>query len=261
MSPRRPTARPSALIAALTLVTAVAALTSGVLVTGPAVADDQPAPAGVVTTREVVGTSVEGRPIVAIHRAREGAARTLLVIGSIHGDERAGMRVVRRLRDRTHLPADLDLWLVATVNPDGTADDRRTNAHGVDLNRNFPYRWRTSPRSATWSGPAYLSEPESQALRALHRRLDPWLTVVFHQPLFGVGAQDGARSLVHEVAAGMRLPVTDFHCTGVCYGTFTGWVNHRTRGKGLTVEFGSRVPSWRITRAARTLVEVGSDLV
>ncbi|MEO7980624.1 MAG: DUF2817 domain-containing protein [Sporichthyaceae bacterium] len=261
MSPRRRTARPSALLAAVTLLTAVAALMSGGLATGPAAADEQPEPAGVVTTREVVGTSVEGRPIVAVHRAREGATRTLLVIGSIHGDERAGLRVVRRLRDREHLPADLDLWLVATVNPDGTADDHRTNAHGVDLNRNFPYGWRTSRRGATWSGPAYLSEPESQALRALHRRLDPWLTVVFHQPLFGVGTQDGAMALVRDIAAGMKLPVDDFRCTGVCHGTFTGWVNHRTGGTGVTVEFGRGAPSWRITRAARTLVEVGSDLV
>ena len=45
----------------------------------------------------------------------------MLVIGSIHGDEQAGLRVVRRLRPREHLPADLDLWLVPTVNPDGTA--------------------------------------------------------------------------------------------------------------------------------------------
>ena len=109
----------------------------------------------VVTTREVIGTSVNGRPIVAIHRAREGADdRTVLVIGSIHGDERAGLRVVRKLRNRDRLPAGLDLWLVPTVNPDGTAADRRTNAHGVDLNRNFPYRWHSSSRGATWSGPA-----------------------------------------------------------------------------------------------------------
>ena len=60
---------------------------------------------------------MNGRPIVAIHRAREGATRTVLVIGSIHGDERAGLRVVRELRDRENLPADLDLWLVRDRQP------------------------------------------------------------------------------------------------------------------------------------------------
>ena len=80
--------------------------------------------------------------------------------------------MVRRLRDRDHLPPDLDLWLARTVNPDGTAPDPRTNAHGVDLNRNFPYSWQGCA-VAHLSGPWPLSEPESVALRDLVRRLDP----------------------------------------------------------------------------------------
>ena len=223
-----------------------------------------PAPAagaeGVVTTREVVGVSVEGREIVAVHRAVPGAHRTVLVLGSIHGDERAGMRVFRELRDQETLPADLDLWLVKTVNPDGTAADRRTNAHGVDLNRNFPYRWAPSSRGPTWSGPSYLSEPESVALRRFVRRIEPRLVLTFHQPLFGVGANDKGMRTVREVARGMRLPVDEFHCTGVCHGTFTGWVNNRTEGLAVTVEFGRQVPDWRIARAERTVLDVGSSL-
>ncbi len=218
-----------------------------------AVADDGP-----VTTREVVGTSVRGRPITVVHRAHEGATRRVLVIGNIHGDERAGLRVVRRLVERPDLPPELDLYLARTVNPDGTAVHRRTNAHGVDLNRNFPYKWGTSPRGSTWSGPSPLSEPESVALRDLIRRLDPWLVVTFHQPLFGVGANDKGMATVRAIARGMRLPVDDFACTGVCHGTFTGWVNHRTESLAVTVEFGETAPDWRITRAANTVVEVGA---
>jgi len=248
-------------------VAAVLATLVASLLAGPAEA----AAPTVVTTREVIGTSVEGRPIVAVHRTREPAAatdgtapaaiepRTVLVIGSVHGDEPAGMRVFRRLRHRETLPAGLDLWLVRTVNPDGTAAHRRTNAHGVDLNRNFPYRWRSSARGATWSGNQPLSEPESVVLRDLVRRLKPDLTVTFHQPLLGVGANDKGMSTVRALARGMRLPVDEFHCTGVCHGTFTGWVNHRTDGLAVTVEFGRRVPTWRVSRAAATVVTVGSQ--
>ena len=102
-----------------------------------------------------------------------------------------------------------------------------------------------------------MSEPESVLLRDLVLRLRPDLTLVFHQPLFGVGASDKGMPMVRALAAGMRLPVDEFHCTGVCYGTFTGWVNNRTPGLSVTVEFGHRVRSWRIGRAARTVVEVG----
>ena len=238
------------------LLTAVLVLAGALpfVTTAPvAVADDGP-----VTTREIVATSVRGRPITVVHRAHEGATRRVLVIGSIHGDERAGLRVVRRLVERPDLPPELDLYLARTVNPDGTAVDRRTNAHGVDLNRNFPYKWGTSPRGSTWSGPSPLSEPESVALRDLIRRLDPWLVVTFHQPLFGVGANDKGMTTVRAIARGMRLPVDDFACTGVCHGTFTSWVNHRTESLAVTVEFGDTAPDWRIARAANTVVEVGS---
>lgn len=217
-----------------------------------------PTPSVIVKTREVVGTSVNGRPIVLIHRARPEATRRLLVIGSMHGDERAGTRVVRRLVKRAKLPRDLDLWLIPTTNPDGAAADRRTNAHGVDLNRNFPYRWQRSARTATWSGTRPLSEPEAETVRAVIHRVEPQLTVIFHQPLFGVGKVDGGMRTVRALAAGMGLPVRDYTCGSVCYGTFSGWVNHRTDGLAVTVEFGRSVSAWRIGRAAATLVEVGA---
>ena len=214
----------------------------------------------ITTTREVIGTSVRGRPITLIHRTSPGATKRVLVIGSFHGDEPAGIRVVRRLLARDTLPPALDLWLIRTVNPDGAAANTRTNANGVDLNRNFPVRWRSSPTGPTWSGPAPLSEPESVALRDVVRRIDPWLTVAFHQPLFGVGANDKSMATVRALAAGMRLPVRDFVCTGICRGTFTGWANERTEGEAVTVEFARTVPRWRIGLAAFTLLRVGRDL-
>ncbi len=231
-----------------------AALATGLVLAAP------PASAAVepLTTREVVGSSVEGRPLTVVRRTSEGATRRVLVIGSMHGDERAGMRVVRELVRREQLPADLDLWLARTVNPDGTAADRRTNAHGVDLNRNFPYRWGTSPRGATWSGTAPMSEPESVALRRLVRRIDPALVISFHQPLYGVGANDKGMPTVRALAAGMGLPVRRFVCTGICHGTFAGWVNNRTDGLAVTVEFGRTAGDALVRRAARTILAVGS---
>jgi len=244
-----------------TILAVGAALVLAALAAAPVHATDGPTAAPAVTTvREVIGESVRGRPIRLIHRTREGAPTRVLVIGSIHGDEQAGMRVVRRLLARDTLPREVDLWLVPTVNPDGVAAYTRTNARGVDLNRNFPYRWRTSARGATWSGMRPLSEPESRSLRDLVRRLDPALTVTFHQPLFGVGANDKAMPVVRAIAEGMRLPVREFVCTGICPGSFTSWLNARTDGLAVTVEFGRTVPAWRVRAAERTILRVGERL-
>jgi predicted deacylase len=239
--------RTAAVLVSLTVATGLIATAT------PALAAEAP-----VIGRETFGTSVEGRHIKVVHRARPEATRRVLVVGSIHGDERAGLRVVRELMRRDGLPRELDLWLARTVNPDGTAEDRRTNAHGVDLNRNFPYRWHSGARGPTWSGPAPMSEPESVALRAMVRKIKPWLVVVFHQPLYGVGANDKGMPTVRALAAGMKLPVREFHCTGVCHGTFAGWVNHRTDSLAVTVEFGRTASDAMVARAARTVVRVGS---
>jgi protein MpaA len=207
-----------------------------------------------------IGTSVRGRPITVVHRAGPGATRRVVVIGDIHGDEQAGLRVVRQLQ-RGAQPADLDLWLIRTVNPDGTAANRRTNAHGVDLNRNFPYRWREVGRGTRlWSGPRAASEPETRSLQRLVRRIRPDLIVTFHQPLFGVGANEKGMPVVRALAAGMGLPVKTFHCSGVCNGSFTSWVNSRTSSLAVTVEFGPTVSASRISRAAAAIRRVGAAL-
>ena len=99
---------------------------------------------------EVVGRSSQGRAIEVVRRGDPAAATTVLVVGSIHGTELAGHAVVAQLR-RSDVPPGLRLLLVATANPDGAAAGTRQNARGVDLNRNFPYRWRARGRAFdTW---------------------------------------------------------------------------------------------------------------
>jgi protein MpaA len=214
------------------------------------------AAAGSLIEKIVIGTSVQGRPIVAVHRWRPGATRTLLVIGNMHGDEQAGLRVVHRLRTHSFPPA-VDLWLIRSMNPDGTAADRRTNAHGVDLNRNFPRLWRSEGKGTShWSGPSAGSEPETRALLRFVRRIQPRTTIVFHQPLFGVDSYRAkSMTLVRRLSRESGLPVKSFDCHGGCHGTFTGWLK-RTPGRAVTVEFGARASHARIVRMKRAVLTV-----
>ena len=57
-----------------------------------------------------------------------GATRNVLVVGSIHGDETEGERVVERLAGGTTGSAGsataTRLWVIESVNPDGVAAPR-----------------------------------------------------------------------------------------------------------------------------------------
>lgn len=184
-----------------------------------------------------IGTSVKDRPIVAYHLGNPDARRSAVVLGSMHGDEKAGMAVVQAFREGKPVKR-VDLWVVPTINPDGVAANTRGNAHGVDLNRNFPHHW--APQSgATYSGPKPLSEPESRAFRKFLDRVDPTFVVSFHQPLYGIGQAGERRPFVKRLSRGLDLPIKAFNCSGTCYGTMTSWFNAFHGGTAVTVEFGS----------------------
>jgi protein MpaA len=139
---------------------------------------------------DVIGHSVHGRPIVAYELGDRSAPATLIV-GVIHGTEPAGLAVISQLR-RLPLPPHVHLWLVPTVNPDGLAAGTRQNAHGVDLNRNWPTAWVHNgiPWDGYYSGPRPMSEPENRAMRGFILRIKPRLTIWYHQPLDVVYGSD-----------------------------------------------------------------------
>lgn len=148
------------------------------------------------------GHSAEGRPLLAARLPQLGAGGNskstarVMITGNIHGIEYVAAQValgVLHLSDTLptlrRLRARAEVWVLPCLNPDGyaatwEADGRgpvarlRTNAHGVDLNRNFPLPPGQSrarrpgagsrrPGAATFVGSHPLSEPESAALAAL----------------------------------------------------------------------------------------------
>jgi N-acetylmuramoyl-L-alanine amidase-like protein/zinc carboxypeptidase len=202
----------------------------------------------------VLGHSVEGRAIRAQVVGDENAPVKVLVVGSVHGNERGGAEVVAKLR-RMPPPHGVALWLVNDMNPDGTAADRRQNAHDVDLNRNFPYRWRAqdSPAGQYYSGPGPLSEPESRAAADLVKRIRPRVTVWYHQALRMVVKSSGDAKLERLYSARSGLPWRDLPNY---HGTAVSWQNHAFRGDTAFVAElpGGRLGSAPASRHARALM-------
>ncbi|MCW5890631.1 MAG: DUF2817 domain-containing protein [bacterium] len=120
--------------------------------------------------------SVGGQPIDVFACGRGPGG--VLVLGGVHGDERGSAQLVRTLAERLRCPHDEPIMIVPTLNPDGIEAATRSNARGVDLNRNMAARsWTPRPVH----GPEPLSEPESRALDDLLRAVRPVLTISVHE--------------------------------------------------------------------------------
>jgi murein peptide amidase A len=190
----------------------------------------------------LLGRSVQGRPIRAVVLGDPHAANPALVVGCIHGNEQGGIAVTARLRG-WRPPAGLALWLVPDLNPDGVAARTRQNAHGVDLNRNFPYGWRSlgPPGTQQYAGRRPLSEPESRIMHSLILRLRPRVAIWFHQPL-GVTDRSGGDARVERRFARLsRLPLRQLTRYP---GSATGWQDFGLRsGTAFVVELPPGHPS------------------
>jgi hypothetical protein len=212
------------------------------------------------------GRSAGGRPLVAHHRRTSAtASRTVLVVGSMHGEEPAGGRVVDALGTAT-LPTDLDLWTIDTVNPDGIADGSRQNGHGVDLNRNWPgalYPYEAT-RGYYSSGPYPMSEPENQATLELVQAINATGTldwaVSYHQPLDTVDCDPQRPALTAPCASFAKA-------TGITQrpfirvpGSMTDTMMAKGLGRWFTVEFGTGQPTATdVARHVAAISVVGRD--
>ena len=195
---------------------AVLVAATAVLVVTPAIA----------SVREVqIGRSVEGRPLRAVELGDRHGRRKVLVVGCVHGDECAGVAIVDAL-ERLRPSAGVDLWLIRDLNPDGATADTRQNAHGVDLNRNFPWGWR--PLTGVYdSGPRPLSEPESRSAERLILRVRPQISIWFHQHEGVVDASGGDVAVERRFSRLVGLPLRRLAREP---GSAVGWENHRLRG-------------------------------
>jgi protein MpaA len=207
--------------------------------------------------RQVIGHSVKGRPIVLFRTGLPVPALKLLVFGDIHGNETAGMRVTRRLIAAAPLRR-AELLVVPTINPDGVASDTRGNAHGVDLNRNFPYRWRPLG-GGEYSGPGPLSEPEARAAHRLILREQPDVTIWFHQPFGLVDRPDGNPFAAHRFSQLIALPLVRLQ--GPYPGSASRWQTHHfPTSTAFVVELPRRASNSLIRRGTAAVRQLATEL-
>ncbi|MGY6022242.1 M14 family zinc carboxypeptidase [Streptomyces spinosirectus] len=184
-----------------------------------------------------IGRTVGGQDILALKltkdakKAKDGSRPSVLYMSNQHAREWITPEMTRRLMHYylDHYRTDkrvrkivdsTELWFVISANPDGydytfKSDDTRlwrknlrdvngdgviSTGDGVDLNRNFGYKWgyddegsSPNPTSETYRGASPGSEPETKALDAFERRIGFSYGINYHSAaellLYGVGWQ------------------------------------------------------------------------
>jgi len=151
----------------------------------------------------VIGDSVLSRAL-EVTQFGNGPIERMIVAGIHGGTEVNTIELADQLIEYISwhpeiVPANVTLWVLRSLNPDGEAKGRvwsaRGNENGVDLNRNFPAQWEVEwDRPGCWdymtltsgSGPG--SEPETQALMhfLLSRHVDALIN--YHSAALGIFA-------------------------------------------------------------------------
>ena len=149
--------------------------------------------------------SVKGSPIIVknIHTGSETDEvidtphRRVLIIGGFHGDEYSTVSIIFKWITllNQYYTGSYDWQISPLLNPDGLLQrsSRRTNANGVDLDKNFPVSANEESAIQYWeentnSDPEYfpgkyaLSEPESRWLAEEIDQYQPDAIITIHAP-------------------------------------------------------------------------------
>lgn len=190
----------------------------------PATTPEIETPASRVT-REVIGTSVEGREIESF---TYGGGRTRLVfVGGIHGGyEWNSVLLAYAFMDyldahSEFIPENISVTVIPSANPDGiykavrkegrfiatdvsagkSEELGRFNAHAVDLNRNFDCNWKPESMwrgTVVSAGTKPFSEPEAAAIRNFVLKNNPDGVIFWHSQANAVYASECKNGILPE---------------------------------------------------------------
>ncbi len=189
----------------------------------PVIVDVPPPPSVTVPLEHhyIVGTSIENRPIICTVLG-EGQDVTF-ILAAIHGSEPAGIplvhRLVRYLQQHPQLLQGRKVVLLPVANPNGVAHNTRSNARGVDLNRNFSTANRLNSKRF---GRTALSEPEARVIDRLIRQYTPDRIVSIHQPLACIDYDGPALALASRMAQHCNLPLIELGPKPGSLGSYAG---------------------------------------
>lgn len=165
----------------------------------------------------------------------ENCKNPTLIIGVFHGDEPQGKYLIEKYLQVSPLFQTFptgdegrgirSILFVPCLNPDGLQKGTRTNANGVDLNRNFPTKnWELTERNEFFGGESPASEIETRFIIDVIEKYQPKEIVTLHAPFKIVNYDGNAKDLAEKISAIIDYPVEGNigYPTPGSFGTYAG---------------------------------------
>ena len=118
-----------------------------------------------------------------------------------------------------------NLLFLPCLNPDGMELGTRTNANGVDLNRNFPTEnWEFTARDEFFGGERPASEIETRFVMEIIEEYKPSLILTLHAPFKVVNYDGDAKEISEKISKIINYPVEESigYPTPGSFGTYAG---------------------------------------
>lgn len=147
--------------------------------------------------------------------------KKVLIVGVFHGDEPQGEFFINKYLEKEHKDSKNALYFIPRLNK----NNKRTNANGVDLNRNFPTKnWQKSARGDYFGGDMPNSEEETRFLVNLIEDNSFDAIVTIHAPYKIINYDGPALELAQKISSILNYPVeSDIgYPTPGSFGTYSG---------------------------------------
>jgi protein MpaA len=200
----------------------------------------------------VLGESVLQQPI-DVFTMGTGTA-SILIVGGIHtGTEINTVHLVTSIlenlsKQQALIPDDLIVYMIPALNIDGVSHETHNNAHGVDLNRNWPAsNWKSDVYHPTYDlqagvgGDEPLSEPEVFALYHFVNKFKPSLVITYHSQAGSV--EDNDIGVSHETAS--------LYAQETGYEHIDEWTHYEVTGDMLTSLGELTIPAFDVELGSR----------
>lgn len=163
----------------------------------------------------------------------------VLVIGVFHGDEPQGKYLIEKYLEKNR---STKIAFIPELNPDGRKLGTRTNANGVDLNRNFPTKnWVLSEKNEFFGGDSPASEIETKFLIDIINDIKPRLIITLHAPFKIVNYDGDGRAIAEMISEIIGYPVVE-NIGYVTPGSFGTWAGIEKGIPTITLELDEEIP-------------------